>query len=208
MMQGILGVKKGMTQIFDEEGLIVPVTIVEAGPCYVTQKKTREKDGYFAVQIAFQDKKEKRTTKALQGHFAKAKVANKRILREFRFSDFEELELGSELKADRFSAGDEVTVSVVSKGKGFQGVVKRHNFAGGPKTHGQSDRLRAPGSIGQSSNPSRVFKGIKMGGRMGNERITLKNVPVVKVDAENNLIFLKGSIPGAKNSIVEIKTKW
>ncbi len=207
-MQGILGVKKGMTQIFDEEGLIVPVTIVEAGPCYVTQKKTREKDGYFAVQIAFQDKKEKRTTKALQGHFAKAKVANKRILREFRFSDFEELELGSELKADRFSAGDEVTVSVVSKGKGFQGVVKRHNFAGGPKTHGQSDRLRAPGSIGQSSNPSRVFKGIKMGGRMGNERITLKNVPVVKVDAENNLIFLKGSIPGAKNSIVEIKTKW
>ncbi len=207
-MQGILGVKKGMTQIFDEEGLIVPVTIVEAGPCYVTQKKTRENDGYIAVQIAFQDKKEKRTTKALQGHFAKAKVGNKRILREFRFSDFDELEVGTELKADRFSAGDQVTVSVVSKGKGFQGVVKRHNFAGGPKTHGQSDRLRAPGSIGQSSNPSRVFKGIKMAGRMGNERITLKNVPVVKVDPENNLIFLKGSIPGAKNSIVEIKTKW
>ncbi len=207
-MQGILGVKKGMTQIFDDEGLIVPVTIVEAGPCYVTQKKTREKDGYIAVQIAFQDKKEKRTTKALRGHFAKANVGPKRILREFRFSDFEELEIGSELKADRFSAGDEVTVSVVSKGKGFQGVVKRHNFAGGPKTHGQSDRLRAPGSIGQSSNPSRVFKGIKMAGRMGNDRITLKNVPVVKVDPENNLIFLKGSIPGAKNSIVEIKTKW
>ena len=208
MMQGILGVKKGMTQIFNDEGLVVPVTIVEAGPCYVTQKKTREKDGYIAVQIAFQDKKEKRTSKAMQGHFAKANVGNKRIVREFRFSDYEELEVGTELKADRFSAGDQVMVSAVSKGKGFQGVVKRHNFAGGPKTHGQSDRLRAPGSIGQSSYPSRVFKGIKMAGRMGNDRITLKNVPVVKVDAENNLIYLKGSIPGAKNSIVEIKTKW
>ncbi len=207
-MQGILGVKKGMTQIFSDDGLVVPVTIVEAGPCYVTQKKTREKDGYIAVQIAFQDKKEKRTSKAMQGHFAKAKVGNKRIVREFRFSDYEELEVGTELKADRFSAGDQVMVSAVSKGKGFQGVVKRHNFAGGPKTHGQSDRLRAPGSIGQSSYPSRVFKGIKMAGRMGNDRITLKNVPVVKVDAENNLIYLKGSIPGAKNSIVEIKTKW
>ncbi len=207
-MQGILGVKKGMTQIFNDEGLVVPVTIVEAGPCYVTQKKTREKDGYIAVQIAFQDKKEKRTSKAMQGHFAKANVGNKRIVREFRFSDYEELEVGTELKADRFSAGDQVMVSAVSKGKGFQGVVKRHNFAGGPKTHGQSDRLRAPGSIGQSSYPSRVFKGIKMAGRMGNDRITLKNVPVVKVDAENNLIYLKGSIPGAKNSIVEIKTKW
>ena len=208
MMQGILGVKKGMTQIFSDDGLVVPVTIVEAGPCYVTQKKTREKDGYIAVQIAFQDKKEKRTSKAMRGHFAKAKVGNKRIVREFRFSDYEELEVGTELKADRFSAGDQVMVSAVSKGKGFQGVVKRHNFAGGPKTHGQSDRLRAPGSIGQSSYPSRVFKGIKMAGRMGNDRITLKNVPVVKVDAENNLIYLKGSIPGAKNSIVEIKTKW
>ncbi len=207
-MQGILGVKKGMTQIFSDDGLVVPVTIVEAGPCYVTQKKTREKDGYIAVQIAFQDKKEKRTSKAMRGHFAKAKVGNKRIVREFRFSDYEELEVGTELKADRFSAGDQVMVSAVSKGKGFQGVVKRHNFAGGPKTHGQSDRLRAPGSIGQSSYPSRVFKGIKMAGRMGNDRITLKNVPVVKVDAENNLIYLKGSIPGAKNSIVEIKTKW
>ncbi len=204
-MQGILGVKKGMTQLFNEQGLVVPVTIVEAGPCYVTQKKTKEKDGYIAVQIAYQDKKEKRTSGAMKGHFSKAGVTPKRILREFRFSDYEELEPGAEIKADRFSAGDKVTVSVVSKGKGFQGVVKRHNFAGGPKTHGQSDRLRAPGSIGQSSYPSRVFKGLKMAGRMGNERVTLKKVDVLKVDAENNLIYLRGSIPGAKNSIVEIK---
>ncbi|RMH65109.1 MAG: 50S ribosomal protein L3 [Calditrichaeota bacterium] len=204
-MQGILGVKKGMTQLFNEQGLVVPVTIIEAGPCYVTQKKTKEKDGYIAVQIAYIDKKEKRTSKALKGHFAKANVTPKRVLREFRFSDFEELEPGAEIKADRFNAGDKVTVSVVSKGKGFQGVVKRHNFAGGPKTHGQSDRLRAPGSIGQSSYPSRVFKGLKMAGRMGNDRITMKNVDILKVDAENNLIYLRGSIPGAKNSIVEIK---
>jgi len=204
-MQGILGKKRGMTQIFDEDGLVVPVTIIEAGPCFVTQIKTKESDGYNSVQLSFLDKKEKRTSMPLKGHFEKAKVSPKKIIREFRFGDQQELQLGAEIKADRFEAGDTVTVSGVSKGKGFQGVVKRYNFAGGPKTHGQKDRLRHPGSIGQSSYPSRVFKGMKMGGRMGNDRVTLKSVVVVKVDAENNLIFLKGAVPGAKNSIVEIK---
>ena len=204
-MQGILGKKRGMTQIFDEDGLVVPVTIIEAGPCFVTQIKTKESDGYNSVQLSFLDKKEKRTSMPLKGHFEKAKVSPKKIVREFRFADQQELQLGAEIKADRFDAGDTVTVSGVSKGKGFQGVVKRYNFAGGPKTHGQKDRLRHPGSIGQSSYPSRVFKGMKMGGRMGNDRVTLKSVVVVKVDAENNLIFLKGAVPGAKNSIVEIK---
>jgi len=204
-MQGILGKKRGMTQVFDDTGLVVPVTIIEAGPCFVTQIKTKETDGYNSVQISFMDKKEKRTTMPLKGHFEKAKTSPKKVVREFRFSDQPELELGTEITVARFKAGDTVTVSGVSKGKGFQGVVKRYNFAGGPKTHGQSDRLRAPGSIGQSSYPSRVFKGMKMGGRMGNDRITLKNVVVVKVDTENNLMFLKGAIPGAKNAIVEIK---
>ncbi len=204
-MQGILGKKRGMTQIFDDTGLVVPVTIIEAGPCFVTQIKTKETDGYNSVQISFLDKKEKRTSMPLKGHFEKAKTSPKKVIREFRFSDQPELELGTEITVARFEAGDTVTVSGVSKGKGFQGVVKRYNFAGGPKTHGQSDRLRAPGSIGQSSYPSRVFKGMKMGGRMGNDRITLKNVVVVKVDVENNLMFLKGAIPGAKNAIVEIK---
>jgi large subunit ribosomal protein L3 len=201
-MQGILGVKKGMTQIFDESGLVVPVTVVEAGPCFVTQIKTKETDGYKSVQIAFMDKKESRTTKPAKGHFEKAKVTPKRTLREFEFSD--DLELGTELKVDRFTAGDFVNVAGVSKGKGFQGVVKRYNFAGGTKTHGQSDRLRAPGSIGQGSTPSRVYKGMKMGGRMGNDRKTLKNVQIVKIDVENNLIFLSGCVPGSKNSLLEI----
>lgn len=203
-MQGILGVKKGMTQIFDESGLVVPVTIVEAGPCFVTQIKTKENDGYKSVQIAFGKKKESRTTKPEKGHFEKAKVAPQRHLREFEFSDTDDLDLGSEIRVDRFNKGDFVNVSGVSKGKGFQGVVKRHNFAGGTKTHGQSDRLRAPGSIGQGSSPSRVYKGIKMGGRMGGDRVTLKNVQIVKIDVENNLLFLSGPVPGSKNSLLEI----
>jgi large subunit ribosomal protein L3 len=203
-MQGILGIKKGMTQIFDANGLVIPVTIIKAGPCFVTQIKTTEKDGYEKVQIAFVDKKEKRTSKPQKGHFAKANIDPKRFIKEFSFTEQEKLEPGTEIKVDRFVAGDLVTISGVSKGKGFQGVMKRHNFGGGQQTHGQSDRLRAPGSLGQSSYPSRVFKGLKMAGRTGSDRVTLNDVEVVKVDAENNLIYLRGSVPGAKNSVLEI----
>jgi len=203
-MSGILAQKIGMTQMFDESGLAVPVTIVQAGPCYVTQIKTEKNDGYNAVQLAFGDIKEKRVRKPMQGHFSKAGVTPKRFLVEFDFSDMQEIKTGDEIKADIFTAGMLVKVSGVSKGKGFQGTVKRHNFGGGPKTHGQSDRLRAPGSLGQSSSPSRVYKGLKMSGRMGGERKTLKSVRVVKVDAENNLLYLKGAIPGAKNTLLEI----
>lgn len=203
-MAGLLGQKIGMTQIFDDQGLVVPVTVVQAGPCYVTQIKKEESDGYSAVQIAYSDKKEKRVTKPLKGHFKKAGVPAKRFLREFDFGKEAELNLGDEIKVDIFKEGSTVKVSGVSKGKGFQGTVKRYGFGGGPKTHGQSDRLRAPGSIGQSSYPSRVMKGIKMSGRMGNDRLTLKEVTVVKVDVDNNLLFLKGSLPGAKKSLIEI----
>lgn len=206
-MQGILGIKKGMTQVFDQQGLVVPVTVIQAGPCFVTQIKTKETDGYESVQLAFGAKKESRVQKPLKGHFDKADVAPKRFLKEFSFSNQSELKLGAEIKVDRFEAGDIVTVSGVSKGKGFQGVMKRHGFSGGQQTHGQSDRLRAPGSLGQSSSPSRVFKGIKMAGRMGNDKVTLKEVQVVKVDAENNLMYVKGSLPGAKNSLLEIKKR-
>ncbi|MGD9487845.1 MAG: 50S ribosomal protein L3 [Calditrichaceae bacterium] len=204
-MSGILGRKIGMTQIFDDKGIVVAVTVVEAGPCYVTQVKTKETDGYDAVQLSFLDAKEKKVSKPLKGHFKKVSVAPKKYIREFESSDLENAELGSEIKADIFTAGMQVRVSGLSKGKGFQGGVKRHGFAGGPKTHGQSDRLRAPGSLGQSSYPSRVFKGLKMAGRMGNARTTLKRVQIVKVDAENNLLFLKGAVPGSKNTLLEIK---
>ncbi len=206
-MAGILGLKIGMTQIFDEDGLVVPVTVVKAGPCYVTQIKTKETDGYDAVQLAFGDIKPKRVTKPLLGHFEKAGVEPKRFLVEFDFGPDHGLKVGDEIKVDILKEGALVKVSGKTKGKGFQGVVKRHGFGGGPKTHGQSDRLRAPGSIGQSSYPSRVFKGMRMAGRMGGKRKTLVNVKVVKVDAENNLLFLKGAVPGARNSLVEIRTK-
>ena len=206
-MAGILGLKVGMTQIFDNDGLVVPVTVIKAGPCYVTQIKTKEKDGYNAVQLAFYDAKEKRVTKPLKGHFEKAGVSPKRFLVEFDFGEDHGLKVGDELKVDILKEGTQVKVSGTSKGKGFQGVVKRHHFNGGPKTHGQSDRWRAPGSLGQSSYPSRVFKGLRMAGRMGGKRSTLKNVKAVKVDAENNLLFLKGAVPGARNSLVEITTK-
>ncbi len=206
-MAGILGLKVGMTQIFDNDGLVVPVTVIKAGPCYVTQIKTKEKDGYNAVQLAFYDAKEKRVTKPLKGHFEKAGVSPKRFLVEFDFGEDHGLKVGDELKVDILKEGTQVKVSGTSKGKGFQGVVKRHHFNGGPKTHGQSDRWRAPGSLGQSSYPSRVFKGLRMAGRMGGKRSTLKNVKVVKVDAENNLLFLKGAVPGSRNSLVEITTK-
>ncbi|HES58889.1 MAG: 50S ribosomal protein L3 [Calditrichaceae bacterium] len=204
-MAGLLGHKIGMTQIFDDKGLSIPVTVVQAGPCYVTQIKTSEADGYNAVQLSYQDKKEKRTNKPAKGHFAKASVSPKRYSKEFDFGKDVELKLGDEIKADIFKAGLKVQISGISKGKGFQGGMKRHGFQGGQVTHGQSDRLRAPGSLGQSSWPSRVFKGLKMAGRMGSDRITLKSATVVKVDSENNLLFIKGAVPGAKNTLLEIK---
>jgi large subunit ribosomal protein L3 len=203
-MAGLLGHKIGMTQIFDDKGLSVPVTVVQAGPCYVTQIKTAESDGYNAVQLSYQDKKEKRVNNPIKGHFAKASVTPKRYIKEFDFGEDAELKLGDEIKADILKAGLIVQISGISKGKGFQGTMKRHKFHGGQQTHGQSDRLRAPGSLGQSSSPSRVFKGIKMSGRMGGDRITLRSAEVVKVDSENNLIFIKGALPGAKNTLLEI----
>lgn len=203
-MSGLLGRKIGMTQVFDDEGNMVPVTVVEAGPCYVVQVKTVDNDGYSAVQIGFQEKKEKNTVRPQQGHFAAAKVPNLRILKEFPVPYNKELKAGDVLGADFFEEGDEVKVTGLGKGKGFAGVVKRHGFGGGRKTHGQSDRLRAPGSIGQSSYPSKVFKGIKMGGRTGGKQVSVAGLRIVKVDNENNLIFVQGSIPGSRNSVVEI----
>ena len=202
-MAGLLGHKIGMTQVFDEAGLSIPVTVVKAGPCVVTQIKSKDVEGYDAVQLGYDDVKEKNTNKPRKGHFDKAGVAPKRYLVEFEFADGE-VKVGDELTADMFAEGSDVEVAGVSKGKGFQGTIKRHKFAMANKTHGQSDRLRAPGSIGQSAWPSRVFKGMKMSGRMGSDRVTLKNVRVVKVDAENNLLFLKGALPGAKNTLLEI----
>ena len=204
-MAGILGRKIGMTQIFDEAGLMVPVTIIQAGPCVVTQVKTQETDGYEAVQLGYDEIKEKNTVKARKGVFDKAGTKPRRYLVEFDFSDTDGVKVGDEIKADILTEGSMVRVSGVSKGKGFQGTIKRHNFAMANKTHGQSDRMRAPGSIGQSAWPSRVFKGMRMAGRMGGDRVTLKNVRVVKVDAENNLVFLKGALPGAKNTLLEIR---
>lgn len=206
-MIGLLGKKTGMTRIFDDNGNVIPVTIVEAGPCYVTQIKTKEKDGYSAVQLGFDEKKPKNVNKPLLGHFNKANVTPTRVLSEFRNFDLKEIKLGQEISVDIFSVGDKLSVQGISKGKGFQGVVKRHGFGGGPVTHGQSDRLRAPGSIGASSFPSRVFKGQRMAGRMGGTKVTIRNLQVVKIDKEQNLIFVKGAIPGHINSYVKLIKK-
>lgn len=206
-MIGLLGKKTGMTRIFDDNGNVIPVTIVEAGPCYVTQIKTKEKDGYSAVQLGFDEKKPKNVSKPLLGHFNKANVTPKRVLSEFRDYDLKEIKLGQEITVDIFSVGDKISVQGISKGKGFQGVVKRHGFGGGSVTHGQSDRLRAPGSIGASSFPSRVFKGQRMAGRMGGAKVTIRNLQVVKIDKEQNLIFIKGAIPGHINSYVKLSKK-
>ena len=201
-MSGIIGKKVGMTSIFDAEGKNIPCTVIEAGPCVVTQLRTSEKDGYKAIQLAFDDKKEKNTSGPLKGHFAKAGVTPKRKLVEFKtFED--EKNLGDTVTVDIFAEGDFVDVVGTSKGKGFQGVVKRHGFAGvGGQTHGQHNRLRAPGSLGASSWPSKVFKGIRMAGRMGGDRVKIQNLQVVKVYAEQNLLVVSGSIPGAKGSYV------
>ncbi len=193
----------GMTRFFDETGDSVPATLIEAGPCVVVQIKNQERDGYQAVQLGFQEKREKLVNKPLAGHFKKVNVKPQHILREFRDFDVEVKE-GESISVDIFTEGEQVKVTGLSKGRGFQGVVKRHGFAGGPKSHGQSDRLRAPGSIGQSAYPKRVFKGLRMGGRMGNQRTSIKNLKVLKVMPDRNLLLVEGSIPGARNSIVEI----
>jgi len=203
-MSGIIGKKVGMTSIFDETGKNIPCTIIEAGPCVVTHVKSVETDGYAAVQLAYADRKEKNTPAPLKGHFAKAGTTPKRKLVEFKtFSD--QKSLGDMVTVELFVAGDFVDVVGTSKGKGFQGVVKRHGFGGvGMATHGQHNRLRAPGSLGASSWPSRVFKGMRMAGQMGNSRVKVQNLEVLKVYNEQNLIVVKGSIPGAKGSFVII----
>jgi len=207
-MTGLLGKKLGMTSIFDELGQVIPCTVIEAGPCYVTQVRTRERDGYNAVQLGFDQKKERLVVKPLRGHFARANVKPLRILREFTSHDGSEFQPGQEFKVDTvFAKGDVVSIIGTSKGRGFQGVVKRHHFGGGFRTHGQSDRERAPGSIGSSSHPSRVFKGQRMAGRMGGSRITVRNLKVVGVIADSNILLVKGSVPGAINGYLEIHKK-
>ena len=204
-MPGLLGRKIGMTSVFSAEGKNIPCTVIEAGPCVVTQVKTVENDGYDAIQLGFEDKKDKHTPNAEKGHFKKAGVSPKRHLAEFKgFGN--DYKAGSEIKVDLFN--DTVYVDVIgkSKGKGFQGVVKRHGFGGvGQSTHGQHNRLRAPGSIGACSYPAKVFKGTRMAGQMGNERVTVQNLQVIKVIPEHNLLLLKGSVPGCKGSIVAIE---
>jgi len=206
-MKFILGKKLKMTQLFDKEGQAVPVTLVEAGPCFVTQKKTSEKDGYQALQIGFGEAKPKKVKKPQQGHLKKsqavnAKCQNLKFFREFRTAE-SDLELGGEIKADTFKEGDIVNVSGISKGKGFAGVVKRHHFGGGPASHGQKHSLRAPGSIG-ATFPERVPKGRRMGGRMGAERVTVEGLEIFKIDAENNILAIIGAVPGIYGSLLEI----
>jgi large subunit ribosomal protein L3 len=206
-MEGIIGRKIGMTRVFNGEGHAIPVTVVEAGPCPVVQIKTKDKDGYNAIQIGFGDKRKKLFTLPLLGHFEKAKVEPKRWLKEMRTDSSDKYKVGQELKVDIFSVGEQVKVTGISKGLGFQGGVRRYKFRGGPKTHGQSDRLRAPGSIGSSSFPSRVFKGQRMAGRMGGDKVTIKNVEVVGMDAEKGLLLLKGAVPGKRNSFLAIRKR-
>ena len=208
-MSGLIGKKIGMTSVFDAEGRNIPCTVIEAGPCVVTQIRTEETDGYAAVQLAYDEKKEKHTSAPLMGHFKKANTTPKRKLVEFANDFNKELQLGDTITvADLFTDGEDAWVDVtgISKGKGFQGVVKRHGFAGvGGQTHGQHNRLRAPGSLGASSWPSRVFKGMRMAGRTGGDRVKILNLKVIKVIPENNLILVKGSIPGAKGSYVIVE---
>ncbi|MEF9946483.1 MAG: 50S ribosomal protein L3 [Lachnospiraceae bacterium] len=220
MKKAILATKVGMTQIFNEDGVLTPVTVLQAGPCVVTQIKTVENDGYSAVQVGYADKKDKIVnvdkngkketmhrhglTKAEQGHFAKAGVSGKRFVREFKFENADEYSLAQEIKADIFEAGDRIDATAVSKGKGFQGAIKRHNHSRGPMTHG-SKFHRHQGSSGSASDPSKVFKGKKMPGHMGSKRITTQNLEIVRVDAENNLILVKGAVPGPKKSLVTVK---
>ena len=208
-MSGILGKKIGMTSIYDESGRNIPVTVVEAGPCVVTQVKTKEKDGYDAIQMAFDERKVKNTPKALQKHFEKAGTTPKKVVREFsRFEEGHRKSLGETITVDVFMEGEFVDVTGISKGKGFQGVVKRHNFAGvGQSTHGQHNRMRKPGSIGACAYPSRVFKGLRMGGHMGNRTVKAINLQIMKIVPEKKLLVVKGSVPGSKNGYLKIE-RW
>ncbi len=204
MKKGLIGRKVGMTQIFDESGKVIPVTVVEVGPCAVVQKKTTENDGYEAVQLGFDDMKVTRVNKPMKGHFDKAQVAPKRVLKEFRLEDTSALNVGDILKADVFAPGEKVDVVGTSKGKGTAGAIKRWNFSRLKESHGTGPVARHAGSLGACSDPSRVFKGKKLAGHLGAERVTVQNLDVVKVDAENNLIAIKGAIPGPKKGIVMI----
>ena len=205
MKKALIGRKIGMTQIFDEEGKVIPVTAIEVGPCTVTQIKTVEQDGYEAVQLGFGDVKEKLLNKPRLGHFSKTKIAPKRYLREFRLDSIQGLNVGDELKADIFSVGDKVDIQGTSKGKGFQGVIKRHGQSRGPMGHG-SMYHRRPGSMGPTSTPGRVFPGKKLPGHMGCLTVTIQNLEVIKVDLDKNVVLVKGSVPGAKGSILKIKS--
>ncbi len=206
MICGILGRKVGMTRIFDAGGVAIPVTVIEAGPCPVIQVRKEDLEGYTAIQLGFGATRKNQINKPLSGHFAKVNVEPKRFLKEIQLKKLpEKLEAGQEIKVDIFKAGEKVDVIGNSIGKGFQGTVKRHHFSGGPKTHGQSDRHRAPGSIGGSSWPSHTWKGQRMAGRMGGGKTTLRNIEVISVDTENNILLLKGSVPGKKNTLLTIK---
>ena len=204
MKKAILATKVGMTQIFNEDGVLTPVTVLSAGPCVVTQIKTVENDGYNAVQVGFVDKREKLVSKPVKGHFDKAGVSYKRFVREFRFDNAADYSVKDEIKADIFAAGDKIDATAVSKGKGFQGAIKRHGQSRGPMAHGSKFHRHA-GSNGSCSDPSKVFKGKGMPGQMGNKRITIQNLEIVKVDVENNLILVKGAVPGPKKSLVTLK---
>ena len=204
MKKAILATKVGMTQIFNADGVLTPVTVLQAGPCVVTQVKTVENDGYEAVQVGFADKREKLVSKAMKGHFDKAGVSYKRYVREFKLENAADYKVADEIKADVFAAGDKVDATAISKGKGFQGAIKRHGQSRGPMAHGSKFHRHA-GSNGSSSSPSRVFKGKKMPGQMGGKRITIQNLEVVRVDVENNIILVKGAVPGPKKSLVTIK---
>ena len=204
MEKAIIGKKIGMTQIFDEKGLVIPVTVIEAGPCIVAQVKTTETDGYNAIQLGYGDVKENRINRPEKGHFTKAKLALKKHLREFRVSEVADVTVGNEIKADVFEAGDKIDVQGTTKGKGFQGVIKRHGQSRGPMGHG-SMYHRRPGSMGSTSTPGRVFKGKKLPGHMGVQTVTIQNLDVVKVDLDKNVILVKGSVPGAKGAILKIR---
>ncbi len=206
-MKGILGKKVGMTQVFDERGEVIPVTIIEAGPCFVAQKKTAKQDGYAAIQLGFEEVKPKRLTRPQKGHLRRNNLPPLRHLREIRMSEgeIEEYEEGQKIGIGIFEAGDVVDVIGISKGRGFAGAMKRHGFGGGPATRGQSDRQRSPGSIGATSTPGRVFKGKRMPGRMGNQRVSAQNLQVVLVDPQRNLLAVKGSVPGARNGLLLIR---
>ncbi len=206
MEKAILGKKIGMTQIFDEAGKVIPVTVIQAGPCTVVQKKTEEKDGYVAVQVGYQDVAEHRLTRPEAGHLKKAGVSGKKVLREFKLNNAEELNVGDEIKVEVFAAGDHVDVTGISKGKGFQGVIKRHNASRLKESHGTGPVHRHAGSMGSGTDPSRIFKGKIGAGQMGNEQVTVMNLDVVTVDAELGILAVRGAIPGPKGGLVEIRT--